>query len=377
MDSDSDSDRAPPVEQKKTKSRRPPNTAFRQQRLKAWQPILTPATVLPLFFGVAALFALFGGLLIHASDQVQEMMLDYTHCGTDAPTSGFADMNSSLIEYHFNEKAEPHSSPRWRRSDDTCTLEFTTPKTMKHPVYMFYRLTNFYQNHRRYVLSFNERQLEGHAESNVTLKSKNDCKPLIVNEEGKPYYPCGLIANSMFNDTFGSLENTDGTGYNMTTKGIAWGSDKNRFKKTKYKNDEVVPPRNWVKSYPHGYTDENPIPDVSQWEEFQNWMRTAGLPTFSKLARRNDTHDLDAGTYRVNITLNFDTTLYDGKKYLLLSTRTAIGGRNPFLGIAYCAVAGISGVLGIAFLIQHIVKPRRLGDHAYLSWNQDTATANH
>ncbi|KAI7096117.1 hypothetical protein KC316_g21377, partial [Hortaea werneckii] len=32
--------------EQKQKSRRPPNTAFRQQRLKAWQPILTPRTVL-------------------------------------------------------------------------------------------------------------------------------------------------------------------------------------------------------------------------------------------------------------------------------------------------------------------------------------------
>lgn len=368
--------------EQKTKSRRPPNSAFRQQRLKSWQPILTPATVLPLFFAVAAIFALFGGLLIHASDQVQEIMLDYTHCGTDAPSgSTFANLNDSLVEYHFNNKAVPDTSPRWRRFDNgssqVCELQFTTPTTMKYPIYMFYRLTNFYQNHRRYVLSFNERQLEGHPESNTTLKSKDDCKPLVLNDEGKPYYPCGLIANSMFNDSFGSPREVDGHEYTMTNKGIAWSADKNRFKKTQYTNDEVVPPRNWVKKYPNGYTDDDPIPDISEWEEFQNWMRTAGLPTFSKLALRNDTYDLDAGTYRVNITLNFNTTLYDGKKFLLLSTRTAIGGRNPFLGIAYCAVAGISGVLGLAFLIQHIVKPRRLGDHAYLSWNQETASANH
>ncbi|MBE7181249.1 MAG: hypothetical protein INR71_08580 [Terriglobus roseus] len=55
---------------KAAKSRRPPNTAFRQQRLKAWQPILTPKTVLPLLFVVGIIFAPLGGVLLWASNQV-------------------------------------------------------------------------------------------------------------------------------------------------------------------------------------------------------------------------------------------------------------------------------------------------------------------
>lgn len=57
-------------EPKKNKSRRPPNTAFRQQRLKAWQPILTPKTVLPLLFAVGIIFAPLGGVLLWASNEV-------------------------------------------------------------------------------------------------------------------------------------------------------------------------------------------------------------------------------------------------------------------------------------------------------------------
>ena len=36
-------------------------------------------------------------------------------------------------------------------------------------------------------------------------------------------------------------------------------------------------------------------------EEFQVWMRTAGLPTFSKLALRNDNQTMKAGNYQVDI----------------------------------------------------------------------------
>jgi hypothetical protein len=54
---------------KKPKSRKPPNTAFRQQRLLAYAPILTPKTVLPLFFAVGIIFGPIGGLLLYASSK--------------------------------------------------------------------------------------------------------------------------------------------------------------------------------------------------------------------------------------------------------------------------------------------------------------------
>jgi hypothetical protein len=70
-----------------------------------------------------------------------------------------------------------------------------------------------YQNHRRYVQSFDADQLKGDAKSAcVNLSSAirestdgsrssiddGNCKP-ITSSGDKPYYPCGLIANSVFN----------------------------------------------------------------------------------------------------------------------------------------------------------------------------------
>lgn len=64
---------------------------------------------------------------------------------------------------------------------------------------MYYRLTSFYQNHRRYVKSMDSDQLKGKAVSASTLNG-GDCKPLAtIGSDNKIVYPCGLIANSMFN----------------------------------------------------------------------------------------------------------------------------------------------------------------------------------
>jgi len=54
----------------------------------------------------------------------------------------------------------------------------------------------------------------------------------------------------------------------------------------------------------------------------------------------------------------FPVKEYDGTKSILISTRTIMGGQNPFLGIAYVVVAGICIVLGALFLITHLIKPR-------------------
>ena len=304
---------------KKQKSRRPANTAFKQQRLKAWQPILTPKTVLPIFFAVGIIFAPLGGLLLWASAMVQELQIDYTNCNSTA-TSDFTAIPDSKVFSSFK-SSNTTAKPQWRMRrdqtvtpphsvelDDTsvCTIQFSIPNDIGPPVFLYYRLTNFYQNHRRYVKSLDTDQLKGSALSASTISS-SACDPLKLAPNGKPYYPCGLIANSLFNDTINSPKGVNTAGgqssqtYRMTNSGISWASDAELYGKTKYNNSDVSPPPNWHKRFPNGYTDTAPIPNLSEYEEFQVWMRTAGLPTFSKLALRNDNDVMPAGTYQISI----------------------------------------------------------------------------
>ena len=190
-----------------------------------------------------------------------------------------------------------------------CRLQFDIEKEMKPPVLFYYRVTNMYQNHRRYVKSFDQSQLNGEARTVTEIKG-GDCDPLHAETQAdgtsKPYYPCGLIANSLFNDTFNSpqLLNSDNgknaSEYTMTVGGIAWASDKDLYKETKYNTDDIVPPPNWRRKYPE-YNSTLLPPNLHNDEPFQVWMRTAGLPTFSKLALRNNNQPMKQGRYSVDI----------------------------------------------------------------------------
>ena len=207
-----------------------------------------------------------------------------------------------------------------------CTVQFQIPEDINPPVYLYYRLTNFYQNHRRYVKSYDQDQLNG---KNVKYADLSLCDPLRSPSPTNQtlYYPCGLIANSLFNDTFSPpvLLNSIASSaanetYNMTNVGIAWSSDADLYG-TQPGNDlsQILPPPNWMKRFPNGYTTENPPPNFKTDEAFQNWMRTAGLPTFSKLALRNDNEVMKRGSYAINIT---DSTFVQPSSITLLSADT-------------------------------------------------------
>ncbi|KAI0596330.1 lem3 cdc50 family protein [Biscogniauxia sp. FL1348] len=378
----------------KKKSRRPANTAFRQQRLKAWQPILTPKTVIPLFFVIGIICAPVGGLLIYASSTVKELRLDYTNCARDAPAGEAGVMPSSLVHPSF--RANNTVTAQWNRTTGvnhtyvgdyavtnltTCSLIFQIPEDMPAPVLLYYRLENFYQNHRRYVASFYDQQLLGNDVSIDQVKDSS-CSPLAT-QDNKAIYPCGLIANSVFNDTISSPVRLGVSGteaertYTMKNTSIAWDSDKDLYGPRKSTSmDSIVPPPNWQIRYPNGsYSLNYPPPNLKEDEHFIVWMRTAGLPTFSKLYSRNDSASLEAGTYQIDIIDNFRTDVYQGKKSIVITTLSVMGGKNNFLGILWLVVGGFCIALALLFLITNLVKPRKLGDHTYLSWNNAPPSA--
>jgi len=302
-------------------SRKPLRTAFKQQQLPAWQPILTPFPVIATFCLIGIAFIPIGVALLVASNNVVEITQRYDD-NPNCPLNG------------------------------TCTITLNVSHHMKHPVFLYYRLENYYQNHRRYVKSRNDEQLRGDIVKSYS--SLEDCDPLKSvdgsHDSSKFYLPCGLIAWSLFNDTFALR--SDNSSIPLRKNGIAWSSDV----KEKFNNPPVDAPGVRV------------IADFED-EDFIVWMRTAGLPNFKKLYRIID-QDLQPGYYQVDIANNYPVASFSGRKFVVLSTTTWIGGKNPFLGWAFIVVGIICLLQGVAFAIKHKISPRKLGDVKYLDWNK-------
>ncbi|KAI0206036.1 CDC50 family protein [Astrocystis sublimbata] len=393
MDSSQDSTHEQSTVEEKKTSRRPANTAFRQQRLKAWQPILTPKNVIWIFFVLGVFAAVVGGLLIYASRMVSSIELDYTDCGAKAP-SDWSLMPTENVKSNWRDNGSANVAAMWKKTEKltityagfkvndrtNCSLQFTLPKDMNAPVRAYYRLDNFYQNHRRYVSSFNADQLLAKPVARSTLESSN-CAPLAtenINGTVRDIYPCGLIANSLFNDTIGRpvrVGVSPNETYEWNEQGIAWDSDRDLYENLdKPDYDQIIPPPNWRIRYPDGkYSEEFPPPKIKEDEHFISWMRTAALPSFFKPWAFGD-ETLVAGTYQLQIVDNFNMTEYKGRKSLVITTTGPLGGKNDLPGILWLALAGFFIVMSLVFVAGNFIRPRKLGDHTLLSWNKEPSS---
>ena len=223
-----------------------------------------------------------------------------------------------------------------------CRIDFKVEEEMEKNVFVYYRLKNFYQNHRRYIKSKSIKQLKGNFLTENDIK--DDCDPITKNkdlwlgvtsfsdsskelDQEAVAHPCGLIAKSFFNDTYKIYKKDGNEEIIISPDNIAWSVDKD-----KYKNSENT---------------------SAQWrnvedERFMVWMRPAAMPDFRKPWGRID-KEIKKGEYYVEITNNYPVKSFKGEKYFILSTVNGLGGKNYFLAILYFIIGGISIISGIVF----------------------------
>ena len=162
---------------------------FKQQMLPAWRPVPSFGSTMIIFGILGLIFLTLGITLYVMSERIQTVVKQYDMCDISA--------------------------------SQQCQIDIKIDSDIQAPIYVYYQLDNFYQNHRRYVKSRSNEQLMG---NELTVAELDDCDPIKLNKDlgrllaadGKTEldpeaaaFPCGLVAKSFFNDTF-TLENTDG-----------------------------------------------------------------------------------------------------------------------------------------------------------------------
>lgn len=327
-------------------ARRPDNSAFKQQRLPAWSPMLTANTVLPFFYIMAIVCMFLGVWLLLTVQSTQEIKLDYTEAGTC----------DKCFEKRKNVSLSAETCD--------CAVVFSLEKAFEGDVFFYYGLRNFHQNLRRYMDSRDDGQMVGRK---AFLESPSSyCKPFDKDANGVPFAPCGAVANSMFNDSFSlSYHNSSGETHSVSLlrQGITWYTDKNvKYRNPKMGNltlpevfKDTMKPLYWQKTVyeldpldptNNGFVNENLIV----------WMREAAFPNFKKLygilnRRKYFEGGLPAGNYTINIKYNFPVQYFRGRKEVVLTTLTWFGGQNHFLPIAYLVTSSFILLLAIVLTV--------------------------
>jgi len=338
-------------------SKMPRYSTFTQQEMWACRPVLTPAWAVGIFMLLGVIFIPLGAASLSATRSVVEVSQRYDADCISGTTS--AAREQTLMDQGGN--------------GVTCNVTLTAPSKMEHPVFMYYEIKGMYQNHRRYVSSRSDPQMRG---VGITTKTLKDCKPELdypdlsdvpAEDRGQLIVPCGLIAWSMFNDTYrvykgsqidASQELTSPT---LTSSGIAWPSDKDKRYSDITGNSNIVPALRGGESI---------TGQLNQNEHLMVWMRTATTPRFRKLWAIINTDFQKGDQVTVFIENKYNTYRFNGEKSIVLSTSSWMGGANDTVGIICLVVGCLSVLCSIVFFTLVNVHPRKVGDLAFLSWNQ-------
>jgi hypothetical protein len=279
------------------------------------------------------------------------------------------------------------------KENNICEIKLTIDKKLEQPIFVYYQIENFYQNHRRYLKSKSLKQLKGNKCEKKDVK--DDCDPIITNRdlgrifsvdgsllnENEIAHPCGLIARSYFNDSFelyynnDNNNNNDDNNDNNNNDNNENNNDNNNHNNNdnnNHNNNDINQSgenlkKNYITIYSEGIASKSDkkryknLKDENwkkiQWlnvedERFLVWMRPAGLNNFRKLwGKINVT--LNEGEYILSIKNNFPVSYFNGKKSFVLSTVNVLGGKNNLLGWSYVVVGAISLISSFLFWFEY------------------------
>lgn len=296
----------------------PKKTDFKQQTLTGFQPIYSSKSVSLIFFSASLLFYVFGFPLYVLSESVVEVSKRYDD------------------DCKIGEK---------------CTITLEVDKKITEPVYIYYQLHNYYQNHRLYVRSRSYTQLHNGKDVKAEL---DRCAPAKYNKDFKGYgdvnrygeldpdevaVPCGMIARSVFNDTFSFGRYEEYVDHDDIV----------------YESDKKI----WING------DKK-----KQWRDIDDnlrvWMKISLFSNFRKLWGKI-TKDVEKGKLTVTVQNNYDVDEWNGEKRLVLSNASAFGGKNSALGIIFIVAGSLCMLSSLIFILLSLIYKPKISDDPH-SW---------
>ena len=133
------------------------DSKFKQQKLPAWRPTPSYKSTMITFTIFGIVFLGLGILLSVMSDQIREESVS---------------SYDELTQCKGNDKLFKN-----------CTATFEIKEKIQAPIYVYYQLDNFYQNHRRYVKSRSFKQLQGNY---LPVDQLSECDPIKTNKDLGP-----------------------------------------------------------------------------------------------------------------------------------------------------------------------------------------------
>ena len=175
---------------------------FRQQKLAGWRPVPTLSCVTIIYLSFAVFFIIFGILILVFTSQLKEIKIRY---------------DDFCFKFIHN----------------NCSIMISIGEKMPKPIMIYYQLDDFSQNHRVYMDSKSDKQLNGEEVSKEDLEKSGECDNMLLNKDIGAYhlnpdnvaYPCGLMARSYLSDRYFDWQ-INGKEINITVENIAYKADK-------------------------------------------------------------------------------------------------------------------------------------------------------
>lgn len=381
---------------KMEKVNRPENSDWAQQSLKSWQPMLTlKASIYVCCIAGSMYLAL--ALLVGIPSM--ELSLNRVVYDGEVVDGEYIDFSERCL---LRDGSKGNSFSR----DHVCYVNMTVKEDIESEAFVFYEIGNYFQNHRRFVTSWIPSQFVDEFDGTGSVEP---CSPVINitsrfcrgnvcdgEERQREPYPCGLIANSMFNDIFwlhdGLLPNGTVLGReDLVQDGIARKYLNNVIKNPTFEMNtsiylpiwnnpnfsRIIPP---VNGDQRGIINED-YHNSTAWgnttnglgmenEHWRVWVDLSAKHNFRKpygIIKRK----LPKGTKLVfAVQSNFYVQGFKGYKAIIVGELSWFGSENLELAI----LLGILGILfllaALLFIYRQCTNARSYGDANVLAWKQ-------